>query len=131
MSHSLLIGAVLSLHCLLYFCFSSSITKLFCGGIFEFIFRCTLCFFLLEQNFKISKTEVAKISFALLLLKSNRIWKTYHVKDLFPIGVTKLLFFLPNEVFISIYIFYMNNIFLFHPFSTYAKFSEKLTFLTP
>ena len=37
----------------------------------------------------------------------------YHLKGVFLLEVTKLLLFLPNEVYISIHIyFYKNNVFL-------------------
>ena len=54
--------------------------------IFAYIFVCGPFFFLLEQNFKISKTGVAKISFAFRSLKSKIYIWTYYVKDIFPLG---------------------------------------------
>ena len=98
---------------LFYFYFISSIANQFCRVIFAFIFGCAPFFFLLERNFKISRNEVTKtlyITFVGVQLNINLPPKRY-----IPISanLTKLLFFLPKKVCISIHLFYIKNAFLF------------------
>ena len=87
----------------------------FCCASFFLEQACTSCAsFLLEQTFKISKTEVAKMSLTLRVFTSSGIL-TYYLKDNISIStdVTKLLIFLRNKVCTVFYLFYIKNLFLF------------------
>ena len=78
---NLLIVFLLVYSGLFYFYFISSITNQFNRVVFAFIFGCEPFLSLLERNFKISKTKVAKIS-----LKSSEIL-TYYLKNMFLLAL--------------------------------------------